>query len=105
MKNCLQHVVVVMSSHVLWSPQGSGLFSVCIGSKLTCINAFSSPTQSARMNLMSVREDGNGIDLPLGVAVSVGFTLGAPDFHLFSVEEILAGEKRPEDFHSFLQPD
>lgn len=52
-----------------------------------------------------MREDGSGTELPLGVAVSVGFTLGPSDFHLSSVEEALAGEKRPEDFHSFVQPD
>lgn len=57
------------------------------------------------MNFMSVREDVIGIDLPLGVVVSVGFTLGPPDLHLFSAEEALDGEKRPEDFHSFVQPD
>lgn len=56
------------------------------------------------MNPMSVREDGSGIELLPGVAVSVGFTLGLPHFHLSSVEETLDGEKRPEDFHSFVQP-
>lgn len=54
---------------------------------------------------MSMREDGGGIELPQGVAVSVGFTLGPPDFHLFSVEEALDGEKRPEASHSFVQCD
>lgn len=54
---------------------------------------------------MSVREDGSGVVLPLGVAASVEFTLGPPGFHFSSVEEALDGEKRPQDFHSFVQPD
>lgn len=52
-----------------------------------------------------MREDGSGVELPLGVAVSVVFALGPTDFHLSSLEEALGGEKRPEAFHSFVQSD
>lgn len=55
--------------------------------------------------ISSMGEDGSGIALPLGVAVSVVFALGPPDFHLSSAEETVGGEKRPEAFLSFVQPD
>lgn len=55
-------------------------------------------------NESHVCEGISAIELPLGVAASVGFTPGPPDFHVSSVEEAL-DEKRPEDFHSFVQPD
>ena len=49
-------------------------------------------------------EDGSGIALPLGVTVCLVFTLEPLNFHVFSVEEALVGEKSPGAFNSFVEP-